>query len=91
METAVFAGGCFWCTEAVFQNLLGVSSVLPGYSGGHVDDPTYEQVSEGNTGHAEATKIEFNSAVISYEILLEVFFAMHDPTTMNRQGNDVGP
>ncbi len=89
-EIAVFAGGCFWCTEAVFQNLRGVSSVLPGYSGGQVADPTYEQVSSGTTGHAEATKIEFDPSVIKYSDLLNVFFATHDPTTINRQGNDVG-
>jgi peptide-methionine (S)-S-oxide reductase len=89
-EIAVFAGGCFWCTEAVFQNLRGVTSVLPGYSGGQVADPTYEQVSSGTTGHAEATKIEFDPGVIKYGDLLNVFFATHDPTTINRQGNDVG-
>jgi peptide-methionine (S)-S-oxide reductase len=91
METAVFGGGCFWCTEAIFQNLKGVSSVLPGYSGGHVENPTYEQVSEGNTGHAEATKIEFDPSVIKFSDLLGIFFATHDPTTPNRQGHDVGP
>lgn len=90
-QTAVFAGGCFWCTEAVFLKLRGVSSVLPGYSGGHVVNPTYEQVSGGTTGHAEAIKFEFNPEEISYRDLLEVFFATHDPTTLNRQGNDVGP
>lgn len=90
-QTAVFAGGCFWCTEAVFLKLRGVSSVLPGYTGGHVPNPTYEQVSSGTTGHAEAIKFEFNPEEISYRDLLEVFFATHDPTTLNRQGNDVGP
>lgn len=90
-QTAVFAGGCFWCTEAVFLKLRGVSSVLPGYTGGHVPNPTYEQVSSGTTGHAEAIKFEFNPEQISYRDLLEVFFATHDPTTLNRQGNDVGP
>lgn len=90
LETAVFAGGCFWCTEAVFQKLRGVKSVSPGYAGGTVDNPTYEQVSGGQTGHAEVIKFEFDSAVISYRDLLEVFFATHDPTTLNRQGNDVG-
>lgn len=89
-EIAVFAGGCFWCTEAVFQNLKGVHSVLPGYSGGQVADPTYEQVSSGTTGHAEATKIEFDPGIITYGDLLNVFFGTHDPTTINRQGNDVG-
>lgn len=91
MEKAVFAGGCFWCTEAIFQGLKGVTSVLPGYSGGKVVNPTYEQVCDGNTGHAEATEIEFDPAIIPFTVLLEVFFATHDPTTMNRQGNDVGP
>lgn len=90
MQTAVFGGGCFWCTEAIFQNLKGVLSVLPGYSGGHVPNPTYEQVCAGDTGHIEVTKIEFDPAVISYEVLLEVFFATHDPTSMDRQGDDVG-
>lgn len=90
METAVFGAGCFWCVEAVFQNLKGVSSVLPGYAGGHKDNPTYEEVSSGSTGHAEVAKIEFDPAVIKFLDLLSVLFATHDPTTMNRQGNDVG-
>lgn len=90
METAIFAGGCFWCTEAIFQNLKGVLSVLPGYSGGHIENPTYEQVSNGDTGHAECTKIEFDPNVIKFSDLLNVFLATHDPTTKNRQGNDVG-
>ena len=90
METAVFGGGCFWCTEAVFQSLKGVSSVLPGYSGGRAPSPTYEMVSGGDTGHVEVAQIQFDPSVIAYENLLEVFFATHDPTTMNRQGNDVG-
>ncbi len=90
METAVFGAGCSWCVEAVFQNLKGVSSVLPGYAGGHVANPTYEQVSNGNTGHAEVAKIEFDPQVIKFTDLLNVLFATHDPTTMNRQGNDVG-
>ncbi len=89
-QTAVFAGGCFWCTEAVFLKLRGVSSVVPGYTGGQVENPTYEQVSSGNTGHAEAIKFTFDPKQISYRDLLEVFFATHDPTTLNRQGNDVG-
>jgi peptide-methionine (S)-S-oxide reductase len=89
-EVAVFGGGCFWCTEAVFKNLKGVSSVLPGYAGGSVPNPTYEQVSMGRTGHAEVIKVEFNPAEVPYEILLDIFFAFHDPTTLNRQGNDVG-
>ncbi len=90
LKTAVFAGGCFWCTEAVFQRLRGVKSVEPGYAGGKVDNPTYEQVSMGNTGHAEAIKFEYDPSVISYPDLLSVFFATHDPTTLNRQGADVG-
>ena len=90
INTAVFAGGCFWCTEAVFQKLRGVKSVVPGYAGGSVANPTYEQVSTGSTGHAEAIKFEYDPAQISYRDLLAVFFATHDPTTPNRQGNDVG-
>ncbi len=89
-QTAVFGGGCFWCTEAVFQKLRGVKSVLPGYAGGQVDNPTYEQVSAGTTGHAEVIKFEYDPEQITYRDLLEVFFATHDPTTLNRQGNDVG-
>jgi peptide-methionine (S)-S-oxide reductase len=89
-EVAVFGGGCFWCTEAVFKMLKGVKSVEPGYSGGTVVNPTYEQVCNGNTGHAECTKIEFNSGEVSYRDLLTVFFGSHDPTSVNRQGNDVG-
>lgn len=89
-ETAVFANGCFWCTEAVFSMLKGVSSVLPGYAGGKTLNPTYESVSEGNTGHAEAIEIKYDPSVISYDDLLSVFFNTHDPTTLNRQGNDVG-
>lgn len=90
MATAVFAGGCFWCTEAVFDELRGVHSVVSGYTGGTTKNPTYEQVCMGNTGHAEAVKIEFDPSVISFRDLLAVFFATHDPTTLNRQGNDVG-
>ncbi len=90
METATLGSGCFWCTEAVFQQLKGVSSVVSGYSGGHVDDPSYEQVSTGRTGHAEVCQIQFDPDQISYEDLLEVFFDTHDPTTLNRQGNDIG-
>ncbi len=91
METATFAGGCFWCTEAIFKRLKGVSSVLPGYSGGDVENPTYEEVCNENTGHAEAIQIEFDPKVISYELLLKIFFYIHNPTTINQQGNDVGP
>ncbi|HYE22407.1 MAG TPA: peptide-methionine (S)-S-oxide reductase MsrA [Verrucomicrobiae bacterium] len=90
LETAVFGGGCFWCTEAVFQRLKGVESVVSGYAGGDMKNPTYEQVSNGNTGHAEVIKVEFDPQVIAYSDLLNVFFAMHDPTTLNQQGNDIG-
>lgn len=90
-ETVIFGNGCFWCTEAVFQMIKGVVSVEPGYSGGHMANPTYEQVSAGNTGHAEVIKIVYNPNVVSYEEILQVFFASHDPTSLNRQGNDVGP
>ena len=89
-DTAILANGCFWCTEAVFQNLKGVSKVTSGYIGGHLKNPTYEQVSSGRTGHAEALEVEFDPSVISYEELLEIFWNTHDPTTLNRQGNDVG-
>jgi len=89
-ETAIFGGGCFWCTEAVFQMLKGVQSVTSGYAGGTKEKPTYEEVSSGRTGHAEVIKIEFDPSVISYRDLLTVFFATHDPTTLNRQGADVG-
>lgn len=91
LQTAVFGGGCFWCTEAVFQRLKGVTSVAPGYSGGSTPNPTYEQVSGGSTGHAESIKIEFDSQQISFETLLNVFFATHNPTEKNRQGHDIGP
>jgi peptide-methionine (S)-S-oxide reductase len=90
-QIAVFGGGCFWCTEAVFKMLKGVISIMPGYAGGSVVNPTYEQVSGGRTGHAEAAKIEFDADIISYDTLLTVFFASHDPTTLDRQGADVGP
>jgi peptide-methionine (S)-S-oxide reductase len=90
LATAVFGGGCFWCTEAIFTRLKGVESVESGYSGGHTNNPTYEQVSAGNTGHAEAIRIEFDPSVMQYADLLNVFFATHDPTTLNRQGGDVG-
>ena len=90
IETATLGGGCFWCTEAVFAEIRGVINVTPGYSGGRLANPTYEQVSTGTTGHAEAVQIIFDPAVISFREILEVFFAMHDPTTLNRQGADVG-
>src|SRR3989338_4606651 len=89
-SVATFAGGCFWCTEAIFKRLKGVSSVLPGYSGGNVENPTYEQVCSGSTGHAEAIQIKFDPKTISFEKLLEIFFTLHDPTTLNRQGADYG-
>lgn len=89
-QTAVFAGGCFWCTEATMQNLKGVSEAVPGYAGGKVPDPSYQQVTTGMTGHAEAVRVKFDPDVISYEELLNVFFTTHDPTTLNRQGNDIG-
>jgi peptide-methionine (S)-S-oxide reductase len=89
-DLAVFAGGCFWCTEAVFDELRGVESVVSGYAGGKTKNPTYEQVCMGNTGHAEVIKIDFDAAQISFRDLMTVFFATHDPTTLNRQGNDVG-
>lgn len=90
-ETAIFGGGCFWCLEAVFQKLKGVLTVQSGYMGGHVESPSYEEVCGKSTGHAEVVRIDFNSAEISYEQLLQVFFTIHDPTTPNRQGNDIGP
>lgn len=90
LKTATLAGGCFWCTEAVFKRLRGVYSVLPGYTGGSIANPTYEQVSMGNSGHAEAVQIKFDPAIISYDKILDVFWAVHDPTTLNHQGNDVG-
>ncbi len=89
-EIAVIGGGCFWCTEAVFKMLRGVSSVLPGYAGGEKPNPTYEEVCGGKTGHAEVIQIKFDPTQVKFEDLLTVFFASHDPTTMNRQGNDVG-
>jgi len=88
--TAIFAGGCFWCTEAVFKGLAGVTSVESGYIGGQVDNPTYKAVCSGTTGHAEAIRIGFDPDVISYDDLLDVHFVTHDPTTLNRQGNDIG-
>jgi peptide-methionine (S)-S-oxide reductase len=90
-DTATFGTGCFWCTEAVFQELEGVLKVTSGYSGGHVPNPTYEQVCEKNTGHAEAVEVVYDPAKISFDELLEVFWQTHDPTTLNKQGNDVGP
>lgn len=89
-DIATLAGGCFWCLEAVFQRLNGVESVVSGYMGGQIERPDYRQVCDGNTGHAEVVQIRFDPAIISYDTLLDVFFALHDPTTLNRQGNDVG-
>ena len=89
-ELATLATGCFWCSEAIFARLKGVKSVIPGYSGGKVENPSYEQVCTGRTGHAEAVQIEFDPDAISYEKLLDVFWNTHDPTTLNRQGYDVG-
>ena len=89
-QTAIFGGGCFWCIEAVFNRLRGVKSVVSGYMGGHVDKPTYRQVCNGDTGHAEVIRVTFDPDEIQYRDLLEVFFAVHDPTTLNQQGNDVG-
>lgn len=89
-QQAILAGGCFWCTEAVFKDLVGVSAVESGYIGGHVDQPTYRQICGGDTGHAEAIRVTFDPEQISYDDLLDIFFATHDPTQLNRQGNDVG-
>ena len=89
-EVAVFGGGCFWCTEAVFAELEGVVSVVPGYAGGHTENPTYYQVCTETTGHAEVSKLQFDPSQITYKDLLAVFFATHDPTTLNRQGADRG-
>lgn len=89
-EVATFGGGCFWCLEAVFEETRGVLDVVNGYAGGEVQNPTYEQVCSGTTGHAEVVQITFDPTVISYEALLKIFWLIHDPTTLNRQGNDVG-
>lgn len=90
MQQALFGGGCFWCTEAVFLQLKGVNHVVSGYAGGHTPNPTYEAICNGDTNHAEVILIEFDEQQINYQQLLTVFFAIHDPTTLNRQGNDVG-
>lgn len=90
LETAILAGGCFWCLEAVFDDLQGVESVESGYSGGHVPNPTYKQVCSETTGHAEVVRVTFDPAVINFADLLRIFFSIHDPTTLNRQGNDIG-
>jgi peptide-methionine (S)-S-oxide reductase len=91
MEQATFGSGCFWCTEAIFQQVKGVSQVVSGYSGGHVENPTYREVCNKTTGHAEVVQLTFNPEVISFEALLEIFWNTHDPTTPDQQGNDVGP
>ena len=90
IEITTLANGCFWCTEAIFKRLKGVKSVLPGYAGGTVKNPSYDQVCTGTTGHTESTQIEFDPKVISFEKLLDIFWHTHNPTTLNRQGNDVG-
>lgn len=90
LETATLAAGCFWCVEAVFDDLEGVADVVSGYSGGHKDNPTYKEVCSETTGHAEVAQIKFDPEVLSYADLLRVFFSVHDPTTLNRQGNDIG-
>jgi peptide-methionine (S)-S-oxide reductase len=90
LEMATLGAGCFWCVEAIYQDLKGVVKVESGYSGGSVDKPTYKQICDGNTGHAEVIRVYFDPKVISYEVILELFWAAHDPTTLNRQGNDVG-
>ncbi|PST84475.1 peptide-methionine (S)-S-oxide reductase [Pedobacter yulinensis] len=90
MQTAIFGGGCFWCTEAIFQTLRGVELVSPGYMGGYTPHPTYMEICQGDTGHAEVIKIDFDESVIGYSDLLQVFFNTHNPTTRNRQGNDRG-
>jgi len=90
MQTVIFGAGCFWCTEAIFKRLKGVQSIMPGYAGGTVANPTYEQVSTGATGHAEAAQIFFDPKLISYKEILEIYFTIHDPTSLNRQGADVG-
>lgn len=90
LETAIFAGGCFWCFDPMFSRLKGVEEVIVGYAGGNTSDPTYEKIHSGSTGHAEAIKIAFDPEIITYEDLLNIFFLSHDPTTLNRQGNDIG-
>lgn len=89
-EKATFGGGCFWCVEAVFDQLIGVKSVVSGYAGGHTENPTYEEVCSGETGHAEVVQVMFDPDLIAYDEILEVFWTVHDPTQLNRQGNDVG-
>ena len=90
LEIATLANGCFWCTEAIFSRVKGIKSVMPGYSGGKTSNPSYEQVCTGITGHAEAIQIKFDPKIITFEKILDIFWHTHDPTTLNRQGNDVG-
>lgn len=90
LETATLAGGCFWCTEAIFKRLKGVTSVVPGYAGGEKPNPSYDEVCSGTTGHAEAIQIQFDPSIISYDKILDVFWHLHDPTALNQQGNDIG-
>lgn len=90
IQTATFAAGCFWCVEAIFERVKGISKVVSGYTGGFIDNPTYEQVSTGKTGHAEATQIEFDDSIVSFRDLVNIFFLTHDPTTLNKQGADIG-
>jgi len=90
LETATLANGCFWCTEAIFQRLNGVESVISGYTGGVLKNPSYREITTGRTGHAEAIQIEFDPSVVTFQEILDVFFSTHDPTTLNRQGNDIG-
>jgi len=91
LKKATFGSGCFWCTEAVFERVDGVHSVVSGYAGGNVENPTYEQICSGSTGHAEVTQITYDPGITTYDELLQIFWKTHDPTTLNRQGNDVGP
>lgn len=91
MQQAIFGGGCFWCTQAIIKQLKGVSNVVSGYAGGHTEHPTYDSLHREDSGHAEVVRVDYDSSILSYAELLEVFFSIHDPTTLDRQGNDVGP
>ncbi|MEJ6474406.1 peptide-methionine (S)-S-oxide reductase MsrA [Pseudoalteromonas piscicida] len=90
LQTATFGGGCFWCIDAAFRRVNGVESVHSGYTGGHMDNPSYQLICQGDSGHAEVVQLQFDSDIISFEILLDMFFTLHDPTQLNRQGNDIG-
>ena len=90
MEIAVFGAGCFWCIEAIFSQVEGIKDISVGYTGGHTKSPTYEEICKGNTGHAEVMRLEYDSSIVNYEDLLKIFWETHDPTTLNRQGNDIG-